>query len=310
MAPEQAEGKVHAIGPQTDIYSLGAILYELLTGRPPFQGATLLETLEQVRTQEPRPPSSWRPKLPRDLDTICLKCLEKEAHRRYASALELAEELRRYLRGEFIHARPISLGDRLARTLSREQQVVQFLALGKLLRWLVPVPFLTHLLGFLLVRNGWPAVTALGMTFSTLVIMLAVILVANRYEKLLPTGPALRDFWSFRISHWVGLVLLPFLCYLMSTPERPWDPLTSYPLWTLIAGVAIFGMGSSFWGRFYIIGLLQFVFAFVMALNLEWSVLEFGVMVSAVFAFVAGHLQRISSQRQQETKTELPFANS
>lgn len=119
MAPEQAAGDVAAIGPATDVYGLGAILYELLTGRPPFQCATASDMLVQIRDQDPVPPRRLASGLGRDLDTICLKCLRKKAADRYTSAAELAADLRRFRADLPISARPASLVERILKFLKR-----------------------------------------------------------------------------------------------------------------------------------------------------------------------------------------------
>jgi eukaryotic-like serine/threonine-protein kinase len=130
MAPEQAAGKSRAIGPVTDVYGLGAILYEMLTGRPPFQGGTVQEVLELVRRQDPVPPSRRRPNVPRDLETICQTCLNKDPERRYPSALALGEDLAAFLAGEPIRSRPAGPLERLMRTARHRPTEAVLLATG------------------------------------------------------------------------------------------------------------------------------------------------------------------------------------
>jgi serine/threonine protein kinase len=119
MAPEQAAGNTREVGPRTDVYALGAVLYETLTGRPPFRGATRELTIGQVLSDEPVPPTHRRSEVPRELEAVCLKCLEKEQSRRYASAADLAEDLRRFLSGESISATPERDEARMARVWRR-----------------------------------------------------------------------------------------------------------------------------------------------------------------------------------------------
>src|SRR5262245_10899746 len=121
MAPEQAAGAPAA--PAADIYSLGAVLYECVTGVPPFRGTTLLETLAQVRWLDLVPPSRLQPKVPADLETVCLKCLQKKPERRYATARQLTQDLLRFLGGQPIIARPVGLWERMAKWAIRRPAV-------------------------------------------------------------------------------------------------------------------------------------------------------------------------------------------
>ncbi|MBY0525542.1 MAG: protein kinase [Gemmataceae bacterium] len=123
MAPEQTLGRPEDVGTGADVYALGATLFEMLTGHPPFRAATAMDTLALVRTQDPVPPRRLQPKVPRDLETVCLKCLEKKPGRRYASAAALADDLKRFLAGEPVQARPAGRAERLLKWARRKPAV-------------------------------------------------------------------------------------------------------------------------------------------------------------------------------------------
>ncbi len=133
MSPEQASGKQELVGPASDIYSLGAILYACLTGRAPFVADSPVDTLLQVMKKEPVSPRELNPSVPKDLETICLKCLAKEPHKRYGTAQELANDLGRFLEGRPVTARPVSASAKIWRWARRNPRVASLTALSVLL---------------------------------------------------------------------------------------------------------------------------------------------------------------------------------
>jgi serine/threonine protein kinase len=300
MAPEQAAGDSRGIGPHTDVHALGALLYELLTGRPPFEGATLIEMLDQVRSQEPLPPGRLRPDVPRDLETICRKCLEKEPARRYPTAQALADDLGRYLNGELIHARSFTLADRLARTLNRDQELRPFYGVWR--QWwpapllMPPLLFVVHLLPFLLLR-GTPAYppASLAVSLGLVTLLLAVYLWLVRPGTMYWRGPAVTWLWSMRLGHFAGMVVVPLVSWQLLGPDDGRWALACYPLWAVLTGSLFVSMGGAFWGRLYLAGLAFLAAAVVMPWRLEWAPVEFGVVLAGVMVGAILHLRRTAS---------------
>jgi eukaryotic-like serine/threonine-protein kinase len=294
MAPEQAGGKGKTVGPAADVYALGAILYELLTGRPPFRAATPLETILQVVTDDPAPPRQLNAGVPRDLEAICLKCLQKDPARRYSSAAELVGDLTRFHSGEPVVAQQSGLLDRLTGALDRVQLQSEFAVYGSLMLWLAPLMLLPELWIMTVVRNNWPSeLLALGQ-FARVIGFLSVV-GYHRGWQWRPRGAAERQLWAV----WGGYLLA---CFVLGLSGRIAFGLRDtgfevqlYQGLTVLAGLAFFALAATLWGYCAVIGLAFLGLAFVMAVDLSWAPLEFGLAWAAVLVYLGIRLRRLGA---------------
>jgi tRNA A-37 threonylcarbamoyl transferase component Bud32 len=288
MAPEQANGQPADL--PCDIYGLGAMLYELLTGRPPFVGADPLDTLEQVRHHAPIPVRHLSPSVPRDLEAVCLKCLEKEPAKRYPSAEELAADLQRFIRGEPVRARLPGMWGRAVRTLLRHQ-------FANVTVW------------------GWP--TLVGGIIIAIGNLVEQWVIWSGQPEWVWWGVAMAITFLFAIPYWttlrhrqfgvgdrqalaVVMASLATMCLLPAFFYRPYDGmnltaylLSLYPIYALINGTSTFIMGAIFWGGFYLSALGYVLLALLMQLIPEWSPLLLGTYNGASHILVGSYFLRL-----------------
>jgi len=301
MAPEQAAGKTHEIGPACDVYGLGAMLYELLTGRPPFQSDSPLDTLYHVVEREPVPPRLLNPKVERDLETICLKCLEKAPENRYSSAEAVAQDLDRFLKGDEISARSVNVLDRLVRELDRTQHDEEFSAFGTLAFVFAAIIGITQVIVFALTYHGPPYhVFWIGFARVSQFALMALAYLRFCPTRYLPATAAERQLWSIWIGYFVACIAAVVAGRIVETDEHPFDERVLFSAWAMFAGMAFFAMGGGYWGRCYAIGAVFFAASMFTPTPfvLPYSALIFGCLWVWALTAIGMHLRGLAKQHR------------
>jgi len=293
MAPELTAGPSHRFDATCDVYSLGAILYEILTGRPPFQGGTPLEMLTQVLESAPPPSRSLSRDVPPPLEAICMKCLEKDPMRRYRSARELRNDLVRYLEGDTVLASGFNLFDHVSHALRQDRHKEQFLEWGLGLMAFGLVIFLSHLAIFLLERWWHPSLLVYWLPRCTMYVALLILLWWFRRQSVLPTNSAERVIWVVWIGYLLSLVAVNSVRLMLGG-----DPRESYATFAILAGLGFLIMGGHAWGGGYAVGIAFLLSAPLLATHNVVAPLAFGALWAGALVTFGIHYCRLGRAAQ------------
>ena len=276
MAPEQITGDVTVA---TDVHGLGALLFALLTGRPPFYADSLAGVFEQVRFTQPRP-GDFNPRVDADLDAICQKCLAKAPVDRYATAAELAEDLSRWKGGRSIAARPLTTLARVGRVLQQARPATEFRAIGPGLIVLAFLSFATNMAAFVLLRTKAAEPWVWLAVFSSY-IPLVVVLV--REWRTAPDRylPARNHLWSIWAGHLAACTTMFLAFRINAGPDFARGIEAGYIGSAGLNALAFVTMGSLFAGRHFLFGTAWVLSSLVMGMAPSWAPLIYAVVIAA-----------------------------
>lgn len=285
MSPEQAAGKNESVGPATDIYSLGAVMYCMLTGRPPFRASSTVATLQQVTHDAPAPPRLLNRTVDPDLESIILKCLEKDSADRYSTAEELKQDLERFLRGESVSASSINLVGYLGRVLASSRNSEFLEGWSRALYAVSAIVLMFHV-----VMQFMP----LTATQSTLVnagkyVLLLGVIWRARDGILTPQNPVERTIWSLWIGYILTYLTTEIMVRIVKQPE-----FNLYAIMSLVSSVILLVLGGQLWGGCYVIGGLFAVLAPTITVLPDYAVILFGALWSFVFFQLGRRYQKQS----------------
>ena len=295
MSPEQASGRSRHVGPQADVYALGIMLYELLTGRTPFRAATTLETIQLVVNEDPAPPRSVRADIPRDLEAVCLKCLAKDPQRRFKTAGELADELARFMAGEAVLTTRAGLMDKVAGALDRVQIQERFATDGNMLLALAPVMLLTEVWITYVALSGWPSYYIAAAQFARL-FFFAGLIGHFRGWKIRPSDTGERHLWAVWGGYLIACSVYGLGSRLGLRTMASSLEFQFYVGWACMTGIGFMAMAATFWGYCALIGLAFFALAFIMGIDLHFAPILFGAAWFAILSLLGVRLRRLAAK--------------
>jgi hypothetical protein len=267
----------------------------LITGQPPFRGATQVETLLAALESDPALPRRLNPHAPRELEMIALKCLEKNPMDRYASAGAVAADLDRYLEGETLSISSPNLLERLVRTLERSKFDREIHAWSRMLMHVAWIALAAHALAFLnAALEASQPVMNLAVIRTVGVGAIVAVFWARRADWYPPRGPAARQLAAIWIGYLAGTVALVTIDYLQTPVGAKYYGLTAYPPMAVLASLAFFVFGSSYWGYCYLIGAAFLALAVTMTQWLTAAPLVFAICWAASLTLLSVRLARLA----------------